>query len=68
MEKIPTWEKMEASGEWDDYGSMAREFARRHVTAALETAVQKGKITHDGYDWIIDQESILNSYPLENIK
>ena len=38
MSDIPEWEKMEASGEWSDYGDMAREFARRHCKAALEAA------------------------------
>jgi hypothetical protein len=37
------------------------EFAKLHVEAALNAAC-----TSDGYE--IDEESILNSYPLTNIK
>ena len=37
------------------------EFAKLHVEAALNAAC-----TSDGYE--IDEESVLNSYPLTNIK
>lgn len=43
MDSIQTWEEMEQSGQWDDYNSMAREFARRHVTAALKAAIEQVK-------------------------
>ena len=52
------------------------EFAKMHVEAALKDASEKAKITYeyDGntgseycYEYI-DKNSILNSYPLDNIK
>jgi len=51
------------------------EFAKMHVEAALKEASEKAKTiyiepdgcaTGDYYD--VDKDSILNSYPLENIK
>lgn len=48
------------------------EFAKYHVSQSLLAAVEKGKTTYerDGIAHIIgiDKESILNSYPTENIK
>jgi len=58
------------------------EFAKMHVTAALKEASKKVEHTidtdwvdfhdfskgHNGINVIIDKDSILNSYPLENIK
>ena len=56
------------------------EFAQYHVQEALKSASEKSRIIDDpnSYtgntgseyppDQIIDRESILNSYPLENIK
>lgn len=46
------------------------EFAKLHVKAALEAAnesayAEEGYI---GYNWSVNEESILNSYPYENIK
>ena len=81
MSEIQSWEEMESSGEYDDYKSMAREFAKRHVTAALKEASEtatinknKGQVTGrefgnvtDG-SYSINQPSILNSYPLDKIK
>jgi hypothetical protein len=69
---IQTWEEMEMSGEWDDYGSMAREFAKLHVEAQAEAILEKSKDWKDasnGYSYQpIDKDSILNAYSLENIK
>ncbi len=45
-----------------------KEFAQLHVEAALKAAAEKGEITHNGYDWIVDEKSIINTYPKENIK
>jgi hypothetical protein len=50
-----------------------KEFAKHHVTEALKAASEKAEITWDGLPTIgefqiIDKESILNAYPLENIK
>lgn len=45
-------------------------FAQLHVKAALEAAVNKGDVyqTDEGYIRRTDENSILNSYPLTNIK
>lgn len=95
MSEIKTWEEMESSGEYDDYGDMAREFARKHVIAALKEASENTYFItrdHDMYNReylkyididsnntegdtfcyggsiIINEDSILNAYPLNNIK
>jgi hypothetical protein len=64
---------------WRDEVAM-RQFAKAHVKAALEAAAKNAKIIDDpnSYcgntgseylpDQIVDPESILNSYPLDNIK
>ena len=48
------------------------EFAKIHVEAALKAASDNVDYTTDGQEHItdvwIDEDSILNSYPLENIK
>jgi len=49
------------------------EFAKLHVEAALKEASENAKIIDVGIDysiikWVADKDSILNSYPLENIK
>jgi hypothetical protein len=48
------------------------EFAKLHVEAALKAAVDNVEMydfdSHGEYCPDIDDESILNSYPLENIK
>ena len=54
------------------------EFAKLHVQEALETAYQKSVVEEqeiydplNGDSWnqyVLKEESILNSYPLENIK
>ena len=51
----------------------ALEFARLHVEAALKAASEKADVVYDGIsfgtpDYIVDVETILNSYPLKNIK
>ena len=65
MCNIQTWEEMEQSREWDDYNSMAKEYAWRHCQAALKAAAET-KI-QDKYVWKIhrkeeDKVSILNAY------
>jgi hypothetical protein len=86
MSEIKTWEEMESSGKYDDYDTMARAFAKMHVTAALKEASENAKASL-GKDWIsrkeqkiypgqlvdsitirVNKDSILNSYPLTNIK
>lgn len=46
------------------------EFAKLHVEAALKEASVKASVYADegGYSEFVDENSILNSYPLENIK
>jgi len=46
------------------------EFAKLHVTAALKAASEKAQVYADegGYSEFVDEQSILNSYPLEKIK
>jgi hypothetical protein len=55
-----------------EYSAMI-EFAKLHVEAALKAAynnsecVNKAKFSGD-QNWQVDENSILNSYPLDNIK
>jgi hypothetical protein len=49
------------------------EFAKLHVEAALKHASELAEISNKpkfpgDYNLVIDEDSILNSYPLENIK
>ena len=46
------------------------EFAKLHVQAALKEAAEKALVYADegGYSEFVDESSILNAYPLENIK
>lgn len=48
------------------------EFAKLHVEAALKEASEKAELEGDEgsiFDYIsVDKDSILNAYPLENIK
>lgn len=59
---IPTAEEMEESGEFDDYTSMMREFARRHVTAALEAAHKQHQLPEE------DLNFTTSCYPLNKIQ
>jgi len=49
------------------YGAI-KEAIDYYVTAALKAAIDKGGVTHNGWDWVPDEKSILNAYPLTNIK
>lgn len=51
------------------------EFAKLHVEAALKSASKKVELTDFAYEFLqegaydaIDKDSILNAYPLDNIK
>jgi hypothetical protein len=46
------------------------EFAKLHVEAALKEASVKASVYADegGYSEFVDEDSILNSYPLDKIK
>lgn len=54
----------------DDIIQMMQEFAELHVRAALESAANDVTHKHKVYDgtFEITEQSILNSYPKENIK
>jgi hypothetical protein len=59
----------------DDLSNYAIEFAKLHVKAALQAAYENAEADghysedYDEYiDTIIDQDSILNAYPLDQIK
>lgn len=49
------------------------EFAKLHVEAALKAAAENAEITNKSkfsgdYNPVVDEDSILNAYPLDNIK
>ena len=75
MEKIPTADNYlkryigKAIIGYGDISHLMIEFAKLHVKAALKEASEKGYITYSKFgDEIIHKDSILNSYPLDNIK
>ncbi len=84
MEKIPTAEELlikeikKFSSPLTGEGlqllvcNVAIEFAKLHVEAALEQALYNAEINdfdeHEQYSPCIDGPSILNAYPLDNIK
>ena len=74
MEKIPMakqlFDKMLEENEECTSTEMMIEFAKMHVEAALKAALNSVEYA-DGNDSAvddIDEESILNSYPLSNIE
>ena len=57
----------------DDITDLMNAYARLHVEAALKAASKNAKVIDVGIDyaieeWAVEKSSILNSYPLENIK
>ena len=76
MNTIPTAEEFKEREYnniyWDENSAMvfAIEFAKFHVEAALKEASKKALADFDegGATGFVDEESILNSYPLTNIK
>ena len=81
MEKIPTAEKYLLGTSTDNDISKGLikptsctrimiEFAKLHVEAALKEASEKALVYADegGYSEFVDEQSILNSYSLDNIK
>jgi len=49
--------------------NMLIEFAKYHVTLALQCAVDKVELIYPTYtDAYINQDSIINAYPLDNIQ
>jgi hypothetical protein len=77
MEQIPTakelFDKLLSANDEVTSTEMMIEFAKLHVEAALKAASKKAKVVDVGIDyaiteWAVDKNSILNSYPLSNIK
>jgi hypothetical protein len=70
MKKIPTAREFYDNHYSDDCVVMMIEFAKLHVEAVLEKASEEAKIIKSvNFGWEkIDKDSILKSYPLENIK
>lgn len=74
----PMIEKEIALHSYYEMLSFAKEYAKLHVEAALESAAEKVKTyTEEDYDkrngefiytQVVNKQSILNAYPLENIK
>jgi hypothetical protein len=66
------WEGGKAQYTEEDVEKAMIKFAKLHVEAALEAAIDNYELNdfdaHGEYSPGIDEESILNSYPLENIK
>jgi hypothetical protein len=62
----------------DDVVVIMRDYAKLHVEAALKAADEKATVTPIDHEeisegswrpiWGVDSDSILNAYPLENIK
>ncbi len=54
----------------EDITNMLTSFAALHVQAALKEASEKATCMNEDpfYSDMIDKDSILNTYPLENIK
>jgi len=67
-------DEMKAQPEWNASVQAMIEFARLHVEAALQEANKKAtmeygdKIADGHYERFVDKDSILNSYPLDNVK
>lgn len=55
---------------YKDTRELMVEFAKIHVEAALKEASEKALVYADegGYSEYVDEKSILDSYPLDNIK
>ena len=74
MNKIPTAEEFALQDGYDkviDHVTETRmiEFAKLHVEAALQAASKNAEVNVTNYhNYEVDDDSILNSYPLENIK
>ena len=76
MEKIPTAEEFMNFYHGSTNKHALIDFAKLHVEAALKEASEKAKIRYDYSgntgseycDEFVDIDSILNSYPQENIK
>ena len=54
----------------EDFKEAMIKFAKLHVEAALKVASENASVYADegGYSEFVDESSILNAYPLDNIK
>ncbi len=79
MAKIPTAKELckqrhnesDSTISWIDFNEKVMiEFAKMHVEQALKAASEKAIVYADegGYSEFVDEQSILNSYSLEDIK
>lgn len=78
MAQIPTAAEFFDNGNFNNVTDMLIEFAKLHVEAALKEASEKATVTPIDHEeisegsfrpiWGVDNDSILNSYPLDNIK
>ena len=82
MKDIPTASELMDANNGHDYThyeeieQLLIKFAQMHVTAALEAAARKADVVQDWsgntgseyVDYIVHKPSILNAYPLQNIK
>ena len=70
MKKIPTAEEFYDKSKHDSILDIMIDFAKLHVEQALKEASEKAdtQTIHCTHIQIVDKNSILNSYPLENIK
>ena len=73
--KFPEFEHLDNGNIWVNIENIMIEFAKMHVKAALKEASESADLTTDSYMSMqegscveIHKDSILNSYPLENIK
>lgn len=58
MSKIRSWEELEASGEFDDYTSMAQHYAKAHVQAALQAAADNAELIEEDRPWDDGQPTV----------
>ena len=69
MSKIPTAKDFWDDNTFNDHEEALIEFAKLHVEAALEEANRKVIVTYYYDEGIrVNKDSILNAYPLTNIK
>lgn len=71
--KFPLFEDLDNGDIWMNIEEVMVEFARMHLEAALKAASEQADVTNKpkfpgDINWTVDMDSILNSYPLENIK
>ena len=72
-DKIPTAEEFYDKSKHDSILDIMIDFAKLHVEVALQEASEKATVNTEpdyrGGEWsIVDTDSILNAYPLDNIK